>query len=265
MHNAIRKSCSFIRATLFLFNFKIYNKSIKQKGEILMAYNFVTDEHYNVNFDELEIMLKEKSLLNFQYQNEWLNSWLEILKKADQDTDIQIQNKNKHNLSFEGFEIFQKEVIFPSFSFYFNFVITGAHLFIEKTNPKIQTISLKNIHNKSFPLEWSPTDNWRKSVNNQKPIIYTRFPLGMNEYLLIDGNHRLTAKINTRQNSIKSYIISPQEIVDHKILPTTIDATMYLFIIESANFSKALSENKYTDQQIFDSSLIHSAFTELLK
>ena len=86
----------------------------------------------------------------------------------------------------------------------------------------------------------------------------------MNEYLLIDGNHRLTAKINTRQKSVKSYIISAQEIFDHNILPMSIDKTMYLFIMETSNFSKALSENKYTHQQIFDSSLIHSTFKEVL-
>lgn len=101
-----RKSCSFIRATLF---FLIYNKSIKEKGEKFMAYNLVTDKLYSVDFEELEIMLKRNNLLNFQHQDEWLNSWLEILKKADQDTNIQIENKNKHNLSFEGFEIFQKK------------------------------------------------------------------------------------------------------------------------------------------------------------
>ncbi|PGA17868.1 hypothetical protein COL80_29235 [Bacillus thuringiensis] len=256
-----RKSCSFIRATLFLL---IYNKSIKEKGEKFMAYNLVTDKFYSVDFEELEIMFKKNNLLNFQYQDEWLNSWLEILKKADQDTNIQIENKNKHNLSFKGFEIFQKKIILPSFTFYLNFVITGARLFIKKTSPRIQKISLDSIQNKSFPLDWTPTDNWKGSVNNQKPIICTQFPFGMNEYLLIDGNHRLTAKINTRQKSVKSYIISAQEIVDHSILPMSIDRTMYLFIMETSNFSKALSENKYTHQQIFDSSLIHSTFKEVL-
>lgn len=256
-----RKSCSFIRATLFLL---IYNKSIKEKGEKFMAYNLVTNKLYRVDFEELEIMFKKNNSLNFQHQDEWLNSWLEILKKADQDTNIQIENKNKHNLSFEGFDIFQKKIILPSFTFYLNFVITGARLFIKKTNPRIKKISLDSIQNKSFPLDWTPTDNWKGSVNNQKPIICTQFPFGMNEYLLIDGNHRLTAKINTRQKSVKSYIISAQEIIDHSILPMSIDATMYLFIMETSNFSKVLSENKYTHQQIFDSSLIHSTFKEVL-
>ncbi len=231
---------------------------------MFMAYNFVTDKLYSVDFDELEIMFRKNNSLNFQYQEEWLNGWLKVLKRADQDTNIQFENKDKHNLSFEGFEIFQKKLIFPSFTFYFNFVITGARLFIEKTNPRIQKISLDSIQNKTFPLDWTPTDNWKGSVNNQKPIICTRFPIGMNEYLLIDGNHRLTAKINTRQESVKSYIISPQEIVDHRILPTLIDASLYLFIIEASNFSKGLSENKYTHKQIFDSSLIHSSFKEVL-
>ncbi|MEK4781288.1 hypothetical protein NST86_34540 [Bacillus sp. FSL L8-0199] len=229
-----------------------------------MAYNLVTNKLYRVDFEELEIMFKKNNSLNFQHQDEWLNSWLEILKKADQDTNIQIENKNKHNLSFEGFDIFQKKIILPSFTFYLNFVITGARLFIKKTNPRIKKISLDSIQNKSFPLDWTPTDNWKGSVNNQKPIICTQFPFGMNEYLLIDGNHRLTAKINTRQKSVKSYIISAQEIIDHSILPMSIDATMYLFIMETSNFSKVLSENKYTHQQIFDSSLIHSTFKEVL-
>ncbi|WP_255300983.1 hypothetical protein [Bacillus thuringiensis] len=74
-----------------------------------MAYNLVTDKLYSVDFEELEIMFKRNNLLNFQHQDEWLNSWLEILKKADQDTNIQIENKNKNNLSFKGFEIFQKK------------------------------------------------------------------------------------------------------------------------------------------------------------
>ncbi len=51
-----RKSCSFIRATLF---FLIYNKSIKEKGEKFMAYNLVTDKLYRVDFEELEIMFKK--------------------------------------------------------------------------------------------------------------------------------------------------------------------------------------------------------------
>lgn len=180
MHNA-KKELFFYKSNSF---FLIYNKSIKEKGEKFMAYNLVTDKLYRVDFEELEIMFKKNNSLDFQHQDEWLNSWLEILKKADQDTNIQIENKNKHNLSFEGFDIFQKKIILPSFTFYLNFVITGAHLFIKKTNPRIKKISLDSIQNKSFPLDWTPTDNWKGSVNNQKPIICTQFPFGMSEYLL---------------------------------------------------------------------------------
>lgn len=224
-----------------------------------MAYDVVTGKRYTIDFDELETMVR-KSPLNFHYKNEWISGWLEVLNKAEQDTDTQI-----NNISFEGCEVFQKELHFPTFTFYFNFVIPGTEHFIEELNPKTHTILLKDIRDKSFALDWTPTDDWRRSVNNQKPIICTRFPYGVNEYLLIDGNHRLTAKMHTKQEAIKSYIISPREIVDHKILPMAIDRVMYLFIIESANFTKALSEKKYTDREIFDSSLVHSAFANFFK
>ncbi|MHB0803358.1 hypothetical protein PVK73_28855 [Bacillus thuringiensis] len=228
-----------------------------------MAYNFVTNTIYPIHFHELEMLFLKKNLLHFQYQDEWLINWLKILKKANQDTNKSIEKKQ--NLSFTKFEMAQKKLIFPSFTFYFHFFIAGARLFIEKTNPKIHKITLDRIQNQSFPLDWTPTSNWKKAIQNQTPIICTKFPLGGNEYLLIDGNHRLTAKIQTRQKSIKSYILHPQAILYFNILPALIDMTMYLFLIESSNFAKALSKDTYTHQQIFNSSFIHSTCKDLLQ
>ena len=101
-----------------------------------MAYNLVTDKLYSVDFEELEIMFKRNNLLNFQHQDKWLNSWLEILKKADQDTNIQIENKNKHNLSFEGFEIFQKKNNSSFIYILFEFCNHRCPPFHKKNKPK---------------------------------------------------------------------------------------------------------------------------------
>ncbi|MHB0803757.1 hypothetical protein PVK73_31780 [Bacillus thuringiensis] len=223
-----------------------------------MAYNFITNKLYPIDFNELKKMFLQHHLLSFDYQEEWITNWLELLQKADQDTYIKI--KNNQHLSFKKLEIAQKQLIFPSFTFYFHFFIAGAHLFIEKTKPTIQNISLHQIQNQSFPLDWTPTDHWQKSVNNHKPILYIEFPFDTHEYLLIDGNHRLTAKIQTQQTSIPSYFISPQHIIKFSLLPASIDLTMYLFLIESSHFSKALSEHTYTHQHIFNSSFTHTAY-----
>lgn len=228
-----------------------------------MAYNFITEESYDIRFDELEYLFLQHHLVDFQYQDTWIGSWLERLKRADQDTNLQSERTHQQNLSFRGLEIAQKKWIFPSFTFYFHFFIAGARMCIEQTKSDIHRIVLDRIQNASFALDWTPTTNWRRAVNNQKPVICTRFPVVKKEYLLIDGNHRLTAKIYTRQKSIKTYILSPQQILDYNILPAPIDTMMYLFLLESSNFSKLLAENKYTHQRIFDASFLHAELKDM--
>lgn len=228
-----------------------------------MAYDIGTGERYNVVFDEIESSLR-MNLLDFQYQNEWINGWMNVLKKAEQYTDAQIQYIEQNNISF--YKPFRETLEFNSFTFCFGFSIPRANRFIKDSKPNIITILLKDICNGSFGLKWTPTiDDWKSYVYNDEPVMFTDFPAHANKYLLIDGNHRLTAKASTKQDRIKSFYIPCHEIINYRVLPMKIDETMYRLFLDAHNISNLIQENKYTHRQIFDDSFIHSSFIDISK
>lgn len=69
------------------------------------------------------------------------------------------------------------------------------------------------------------------------PIYLVWYPMENYNYLVIDGNHRLSQLLETGQKEIQGILINPMDVIDEEILLFTVEKAMYAFLVE-ANFMK---------------------------
>ena len=99
-----------------------------------LAFNYVKAEKYDLDFDNLANHLSQNQIINFDYYKEWIEGWLRVIKNADKDTDIQVENLRKNGLP--AFEVFTLPVYLGEFNFILNFIVEGANAHIEKKTPQ---------------------------------------------------------------------------------------------------------------------------------
>lgn len=97
------------------------------------------------------------------------------------------------------------------------------------------------------------------------PIYLVWYPMENYNYLVIDGNHRLSQLLETGQKEIQGILINPMDVIDEEILLFTVEKAMYAFLVEANFMKKGTRKGQYTHKQLFDSSGINNAFMILNK
>lgn len=221
-----------------------------------MPFDYPNFREYEFDYDELHSYISSNQRFDFLFFNEWLDSWIKILKNTEIDTQKQIKNLYKNGIY--NFEVFQQSIHFGDLTFKLNFIINGADDFVKREKPKVQRIKSTNFYRK---IKW--TEEYKLSTKSlSKPIYIVLFPMGY-DGLVIDGNHRLTQLLKKKQNTIDSIILYPEEIVGQNILLFTVEKAMYAFILEFHRFNHSL-QMQFDHEQLFKTSFIHNSFKKFV-
>lgn len=224
-------------------------------GGMKLAFNYVKAEKYDLDFDNLANHLSQNQIINFDYYKEWIEGWLRVIKNADKDTDIQVENLRKNGLP--AFEVFTLPVYLGEFNFILNFIVEGANAHIEKKNPPVEKFAINRFDSE---ISWTK-ENKDTSHDINKPIIITALPLeGYEKKVVIDGNHRVTMLYANNVSTINGFFIEPADIIQDNILILSIDKAIYSFIIETEVFRHHLRIGKHSHADILKSSNINNAF-----
>lgn len=217
-----------------------------------MPFDYPNFREYEFDYDELHSYISSNQRFDFLFFDEWLDSWIKILKNTEIDTQKQIKNLYKNGMY--NFEVFKQDIHFDDLTFKLNFIINGADDFVKRGQPKVQRIKSANFFQK---IKWTE-EHGLSTKPLSKPIYIVLFPMGY-DGLVIDGNHRLTQLLKKKQNGIDSILFFPKEVIEQNILIFTVEKAMYAFLIEFNSFNQS-TQMQSNNEKLFKTSFIHSAF-----
>lgn len=199
-----------------------------------MPINFFANEKYVIDYEGLYQELMEKIIFkDSRLQSDYLKLWLSVLKKNDEIEVEQFEDREFRKLMLkehsEAPEIYEMEIKYNVGTINIYFRISRLIEEIENVPANmVQYIDLNEFTRDNSCVKWDKT----KVVGNIKttPIILAPMTIGRYvKYIVIDGNHRLTAWIDNKRENIPCCIINEQSLIDNNFLCSSFSKLMYIF------------------------------------
>lgn len=199
-----------------------------------MPFNFLKYQHYSINYSKFFDELNSIQFLNDKYiQSEYLKSWMKVLENSDRTIANQLKTKEQiANFSLllqSEPEIFQLPIDFKNNKIFIHFRASIANQIISKDESKSAFIPLDEFVGDDSSIKWTSINaNVDSYANSKKPIMLVPFLDNQYNYLVIDGNHRLTYKINNKINDVHALIFSEQTVIEQSLFSSGFDKFYYI-------------------------------------
>ncbi|WWU66756.1 hypothetical protein QJR26_18515 (plasmid) [Clostridium baratii] len=197
------------------------------------------DNNIKLILKNLSLNLSEIINKNIFYYTHFSNclNLLKFLYTQDINSNLNFEDLELNN------EIFTKEFIMfnPNITVNLHFNITSLiddynrNTFNTDTSPVLSGNIDFLLSN--YNIEYTPTSSFSKHHIYSKQLLFATQFIADDIYLLIiDGNHRITAKLNQAQDCyVKIVYIQPEDIINY--MPSKFEQCFYLFLFEINNFS----------------------------
>lgn len=201
-----------------------------------MPLDMMLNKIYQINYTTLYREINSLQIFNdSQIQSLYLNKWIEVLKQAENMSINDFNDSSKRKLmlkeNMEAPEKFQLPVIYKSNTIYIHFRVSRILELIKisgVTESEAREVPLEDFIKDNSYINWTKTND--KVEIKEEPIIMVPFAIGKyHKILVIDGNHRITDCINSREKYIKSYEIDGDWLVQANLFTTSFDKMMYIF------------------------------------
>lgn len=229
-----------------------------------MPFNFAKYEHYSINFTELFKEINSKKILDdVNVQTEYLKLWKKVLVEHDAALTNQLASPRsildlQLKLHSEP-EIFQIPMNYKNTKVFLHFRVSIANKVIENEKSKGQRIPLDEFLRKDGTIKWTPVErsvDLHSILNSNDPIIIVPFLSNQYNFLVIDGNHRLTYKAQNNIDEIYSLIISEQSVIDFSIFSSSFDKLYYIMHNEINHMANATHYQKLNAMQVVQKSYL---------
>ncbi len=217
---------------------------IIDKNNHIKKHNFDYENFYN---DLLQNIL-------FKNNHSYLSNWFEIISKAEMNNDL--KELECLNTTFEY------ELPVANQNFYFHFNVERISKEIMKHPFKYPPFKIKtSCFSDNAIVSYTHIDYNNKHIKSKKPIIIIPMLQDNAEYLVIDGNHRVSAKLDNNIKKIRCIVYTPSHIYDFHF---KIDFVMWMFINEINNFSDLIHEYNVEMNDLLKQSYIKKVESYLL-
>ena len=183
----------------------------------------------------------------FNNKQSYINKWFNILSKVDCINEL--YNVESLNYPYEFyFPIFEQE-------FYFHFNIEKITKMIKKHPFKYMPL-YKNIkYFKNNFIAYTYEEYNELHIASIRPIIIVPMMQTNSDFLVIDGNHRVSAKIDNNFKRILCVIYTPNHNYDFYY---QIDYIMWLFINEINHYSEQVIKYNADIDKLIKKSVINN-------
>ncbi|MCY6485896.1 hypothetical protein OW763_16415 [Clostridium aestuarii] len=210
-----------------------------------MAFDFLNFQYYSIDYLDLFNELNSKKILsNKNIQSEYLKLWMKNLEECDKIITNQLKKKEfilkvKLNLQLEP-EIFQLPMVYENNKVFIHFRVSAANEIISKYKMKSKFVSLDEYVRKDSRINWTPVNSNVNSYSKSKePIVMIPFLNGQYDFLVIDGNHRLTYKTKNNINDIEGIFFSEKSVIDFCLFSSVFDKLYYIMHNELNHMANA--------------------------
>lgn len=221
-----------------------------------MPVDFMSDKIYKVDYTAWKRELSQMPIFDSgEVQKIYLDKWMEILKAQDGFACRDYNNPKMKMLmlkeKMEAPENFQIPVNYETNTMFIHFRVSRIIQMIEQSGASLDNainIDIKEFTDKNMRINWTPTTDIVK-IKTQ-PIIIT--PLTVDKFyqwLVIDGNHRITHAIAEREKSVKAFSLDPNALVEGNLFSTGFDKFLYIFQNEMIALASYIHRDGYSDEE----------------
>lgn len=213
-----------------------------------MAYRFTAIEpiRYHefdykrfLNFAILNLQLRELPFIK-----EWRDKWNLILKYYDDDVKKYIEEHPGTNPIQERLKANPKQFKKRNEMFVheFNSIDGGTYYFhydVEKMKRLVKANKVKKVtlDCSQFFLDKETIYEKSRVSNNELPYFAPVFAVPQ-QYIVVDGNKRIMAKLKNGQRTFTGYAFTPQQVIESFFFE--LDGWFYRLLAEISDFSKML-------------------------
>lgn len=211
-----------------------------------MPYDFYHNRKYSFNF-----ALSCEPLAHDEYfknQKEYLRRWVYIFQILEQIDDMQRADAFKQSVIGEYYQ-FKLHFDNQDYILHFNVEQIKNDIVVNPLRFPTQIVSTKYFGTSGSDAKIIYTKE--VTVSNKKgPIIICPLIIGNSEFVVIDGNHRISKNIRDKEKSTELIAYNPNS---HKCFLSLVDWAMFLFKAEIYTICVDYNDGKNFDSLIAQS------------
>lgn len=221
-----------------------------------MPVDFMSDKIYKVDYTAWKRELSQMPIFDSgEVQKIYLDKWMEILKAQDGFACRDYNNPKMKMLmlkeKMEAPENFQIPVNYETNTMFIHFRVSRIIQMIEQSGASLDNainIDIKEFTDKNMRINWTPTTDIVK-IKTQPIIIAPLTVDKLYQWLVIDGNHRITHAIAEREKSVKAFSLDPNALVEGNLFSTGFDKFLYIFQNEMIALASYIHRDGYSDEE----------------
>ena len=221
-----------------------------------MPVDFMSDRIYKVDYTAWKRELSQMPIFDSgEVQKIYLDKWMEILKAQDGFACRDYNNPKMKMLmlkeKMEAPENFQIPVNYETNTMFIHFRVSRIIQMIEQSGASLDNainIDIKEFTDKNMRINWTPTTDIVK-IKTQPIIIAPLTVDKFYQWLVIDGNHRITHAIAEREKSVKAFSLDPNALVEGNLFSTGFDKFLYIFQNEMIALASYIHRDGYSDEE----------------
>lgn len=221
-----------------------------------MPVDFMSDKIYKVDYTAWKRELSQMPIFDSgEVQEIYLDKWMEILKAQDGFACRDYNNPKMKMLmlkeKMEAPENFQIPVNYETNTMFIHFRVSRIIQMIEQSGASLDNainIDIKEFTDKNMGINWTPTTDIVK-IKTQPIIIAPLTVDKFYQWLVIDGNHRITHAIAEREKSVKAFSLDPNALVEGNLFSTGFDKFLYIFQNEMIALASYIHRDGYSDEE----------------
>ena len=223
-----------------------------------MPVDFMSDKIYNVDYMAWKEKLLQMKVFNSQdIQKIYLDKWMEKLKSLDDSVCRDYYNPKIKMFMLkektEAPENFQIPIEYKSNSVFIHFRVSRLIQSIEQSNISSDSaidVRIEEFTNVNRRINWTATAD--KVKIKTQPIIIVPLTVGeFYQWLVVDGNHRITYAIENKKKSVKAFLLDSNSLVEANMFNSGFDKFLYIFQNEMIALASYIHRDGYSDEEAF--------------
>jgi len=227
-----------------------------------MPFDFTKHRVYTIDYCKIfEEIMEQRVLANNDIQAQYLSQWMRSLKQHDNILLKQFGTK-KDIMEFvvkmqSEPEIFQLPIHLKSDTLFLHFRVSIVNEISKDFYSQSEWIPIAEFQGNNQCIYWTKVEeNVEGYAGCVQPIIAVPYFSGKYNWLVIDGNHRLTYSVNHNIASIRTLILSETSAIEQRIFSSSFDLMFYIFNNELVRFGNITAEGKENDLKLIKKSYL---------
>jgi len=231
-----------------------------------MPFNFPELTTYSIDYSKLFQHFSNLPILNnSQLQKAFIENWLKELKIHDKalvdalNSPEKIKNYAEKSLAYNELEVFQQSLTMGDVEIFIHFRVSALLQIINMHGPVESTkITLTEFTNEKTQYVWNPVETDPTYPTNNEPVLIVPLLNGQYNFLVIDGNHRVSSAVKAEFKYIETLTLAESSVIDLEIFSSSFDKLFYTFFNEMGHLANKRNYENLTDNELLRFSYLNN-------